>query len=363
MYERLILMRELLADTGSIYLHCDYHKSHHIRSLLDEVFGADMFVNEIIWKKTTAPKAQSVQFANIHDTIFAYSKTPVFTFNRQYTSYDKSYIDSFYRYTDENGRRYRISDFSQNGQGEGRYFGDQFIMPKSGKHWIWSQERIDQGMKEGRIIISKNGVPGLKRFLDEMPGNPLRDIWDDINAIGPQSSEQENYPTQKPEALIERIIISATNPDDLVFDCFMGSGTTQAVAMKLGRKFIGADINLGAIHTSTKRILSVAKDLKGLDNSEDKYTGLEVYNVNNYDFFRNPVEAKELLLEALEIQPFPKSDVWDGELDGRMVKIMPVNRIATKADLKELLANLPYKTYEKRKEENSKLPVEKITIV
>lgn len=363
MYERLILMRELLADTGSIYLHCDYHKSHHIRSLLDEVFGADMFVNEIIWKKTTAPKAQSVQFANIHDTIFAYSKTPVFTFNRQYTSYDKSYIDSFYRYTDEKGRRYRISDFSQNGQGEGRYFGDQFIMPKSGKHWIWSQERIDQGMKEGRIIISKNGVPGLKRFLDEMPGNPLRDIWDDINAIGPQSSEQENYPTQKPEALIERIIISATNPDDLVFDCFMGSGTTQAVAMKLGRKFIGADINLGAIHTSTKRILSVAKDLKGLDNSEDKYTGLEVYNVNNYDFFRNPVEAKELLLEALEIQPFPKSDVWDGELDGRMVKIMPVNRIATKADLKELLANLPYKTYEKRKEENSKLPVEKITIV
>jgi len=363
MYERLILMRELLADTGSIYLHCDYHKSHHIRSLLDEVFGADMFVNEIIWKKTTAPKAQSVQFANIHDTIFAYSKTPVFTFNRQYTSYDKSYIDSFYRYTDENGRRYRISDFSQNGQGEGRYFGDQFIMPKSGKHWIWSQERIDQGMKEGRIIISKNGVPGLKRFLDEMPGNPLRDIWDDINAIGPQSSEQENYPTQKPEALIERIMISATNPDDLVFDCFMGSGTTQAVAMKLGRKFIGADINLGAIHTSTKRILSVAKDLKGLENSEDKYTGLEVYNVNNYDFFRNPVEAKELLLEALEIQPFPKSDVWDGELDGRMVKIMPVNRIATKADLKELLANLPYKTYEKRKEENSKLPVERITVV
>ena len=419
MYERLLLLRELLSDKGTLYLHCDYHKSHHLRILLDEVFGPDMFVNEIIWKKTTAPKAQSTQFANIHDTIFAYAKTPSFTFNKQYTPYDDSYTDSFYRYTDENGRRYRISDFSQNGQGEGRYFGDKFIVPNPGKHWIWSQERIDQGMKEGRIVISKNGVPGLKRYLDEMPGNPLRDIWDDINAIGPQSSEQENYPTQKPESLVERIMISATNPGDLVFDCFMGSGTTQAVAMKLGRRFIGADINLGAIQTTTKRLLSIAKDLKpvrksvtyemphpqlsmvaeepaqylaaasaggktelsaedrgkvidyfkskGLDTSaleEDvKYTGFEVYNVNNYDFFRNPAEARDLLIAALEIQPFPQSDVWDGELDGRMVKIMPVNRIATKADLKELLANLPYKTYEKRKEVSQNQPVERMTIV
>ena len=419
MYERLLLLRELLSDKGTLYLHCDYHKSHHLRILLDEVFGPDMFVNEIIWKKTTAPKAQSTQFANIHDTIFAYAKTPSFTFNKQYTPYDDSYTDSFYRYTDENGRRYRISDFSQNGQGEGRYFGDKFIVPNPGKHWIWSQERIDQGMKEGRIVISKNGVPGLKRYLDEMPGNPLRDIWDDINAIGPQSSEQENYPTQKPESLVERIMISATNPGDLVFDCFMGSGTTQAVAMKLGRRFIGADINLGAIQTTTKRLLSIAEDLKpvrksvtyemphpqlsmvaeepaqylaaasaggktelsaedrgkvidyfkskGLDTSaleEDvKYTGFEVYNVNNYDFFRNPAEARDLLIAALEIQPFPQSDVWDGELDGRMVKIMPVNRIATKADLKELLANLPYKTYEKRKEVSQNQPVERMTIV
>lgn len=360
MYERLLIMRELLSDKGTIYLHCDYHKNHHLRALLDEVFGPDMFVNEIIWKKTTAPKAQSAQFANIHDTILVYSKTPSFKFIKQYTPYDDSYTESFYRYIDENGRRYRISDFSQNGQGEGRYFGDQFIVPNPGKHWIWSQERIDQGMKEGRIVISKNGVPGLKRYLDEMPGNPLRDIWDDINAIGPQSNEQENYPTQKPEALIERIMISATEPGDLVFDCFMGSGTTQAVAMKLGRRFIGADINLGAIQTTTRRLLSIAAELGG---QIDKYTGFEVYNVNNYDFFRNPVEARDLLIAALEIQPFPASDVWDGELDGRMVKIMPVNRIATKADLKELLANLPYKTYDKRKEENPGKPVERITIV
>ena len=175
--------------------------------------------------------------------------------------------------------------------------------------------------------------------------------------------ERLDYPTQKPEALLERIIKMASNEDSLVFDCFMGSGTTQAVAMKLGRRFIGADINLGAIQTTTKRLINVADELNGQLQHEERYTGFEVYNVNNYDFFRNPIEAKNLVIEALEIQPFVQGNVWDGELDGRMVKIMPVNRIATKADLEELKANLPYKIYEKRKEENPRQPVELITIV
>lgn len=172
------------------------------------------------------------------------------------------------------------------------------------------------------------------------------------------AKERLDYPTQKPERLIEDVIKAASNPGDLVFDCFMGSGTTQAVALKLGRRYIGADINLGSIQTTTKRLLNITND-----NPNEAFSGFEVYNVNNYDFFRNPVEARELLIEALEVQPFPQSDIWDGELDGRMVKIMPVNRIATKADLEELKANLPYKTYEKRKEENPNQPVEKITIV
>ena len=195
--------------------------------------------------------------------------------------------------------------------------------------------------------------------------------------------EPVGYPTQKPEKLIERIIRASSNIGDIVFDCFMGSGTTQAVAMKLGRKFIGADINLGAVQVTTKRLLQLqdklaepmqeiikldvidlesGKEEQQIMNAE-KYTGFEVYNVNNYDFFRNPIEARDLIIQALEIQPFPQSDVWDGELDGRMVKIMPVNRIATKADLEELKANLPYKTYEKRKTENPTQPVERITIV
>ena len=188
------------------------------------------------------------------------------------------------------------------------------------------------------------------------------DTWY-IATINAMAKEKENYPTQKPEELLSKIILASSNPGDIVFDCFMGSGTTQAVAMKLGRRFIGADINLGSIQTTTKRLINVANELNESLQDDEKYIGFEVYNVNNYDFFRNPVEARDLIIQALEIQPFPQSDVWDGELDGRMVKIMPVNRIATKADLEELKANLPYKTYEKRKAENPTQPVEKITIV
>ena len=195
----------------------------------------------------------------------------------------------------------------------------------------------------------------------------MGDVWDDIMSFqqAATSTELLGYPTQKPEKLVERIVSASSNPGDIVFDCFMGSGTTQAVAMKLGRRFIGADINLGAIQTTTKRLINIAKDYEvaSLTDGEPKYTGFEVYNVNNYDFFRNPVEARELIISALEIQPFSQSNIWDGELDGRMVKIMPVNRIATKADLQSLLDNLPYKTYEKRKEELPNQPVERITIV
>lgn len=219
-------------------------------------------------------------------------------------------------------------------------------------------------IEELNAKIDEEGCPTCGLKGQWYKNSALRDVWD-ITALFRNSKERVNYPTQKPEEILQRIILSTTQKGDLIFDCFMGSGTTQAVAMKLGRRFLGADINLGAIQTTTKRLLSVAE---GLNIEEDvtqniKYTGFEVYNVNNYDFFRNPVEARDLLIEALEVQDFPQGDVWDGELDGRMVKIMPVNRIATKADLKELLANLPYKTYEKRKEENPSQPVELITIV
>lgn len=196
-------------------------------------------------------------------------------------------------------------------------------------------------------------------------GKIPEDWWEFAVAarIPVDGKKRMGYPTEKPEKLLNRIIEASSNPGDIVFDCFMGSGTTQAVAMKLGRRFIGADINLGAIQTTTKRLINVARDLNAQIDAGDKYTVFEVYNVNNYDLFRNPVEARDLILQALEVQPFETSNVYDGEKDGRMIKVMPVNRIATKADLQGLIANLPYKSFEKRKEEDPSAVVLKLTLV
>lgn len=328
MYERFILMRELLSEKGCIYVHCDWHKVHHLRCLLDEVFGAGNFVNEIVWHYADYMQGNATtSLPRKHDTILFYSKTPKYYYSRVKVPLDKPV------------KRNRV---------------------------VWNGKT-----KSLEVARDENG----KIIYDEFTDRFLDSVWEeDVLNIGQTSvtrktsSENLNYPTQKPKKILELIIEASSQPGDIVFDCFMGSGTTQAVAMKLGRRFIGADINLGALQTTTKRLLSVAKELEdgqtSMESSGDiKYTGFEVYNVNNYDFFRNPVEARDLLISALEIQPFPQGAVWDGELDGRMVKIMPVNRIATKADLKELLANLPYKTYEKRKEENPNQPVERMTIV
>ena len=310
MYERLILLRELLSDTGTIYLHCDWHKVYQLKIIMDEIFGISNFRNEIVWCYTAASNTGK-DFPKKHDTILRYSKTDNYIFNK-----------------------------------------DSIRIP-------YAEGSLDRA---NRNVIARDGMK-FNAIVLNTDGKVPEDWWNDIQRAARYPGEVVGYPTQKSEKLVERIIKASSNPGDIVFDCFMGSGTTQAVAMKLGRKFIGADINLGAIQTTTKRLTAVAKELNSNQDNETKYTGFEVYNVNNYDFFRNPVEARNLLIEALEIQPFAQSDVWDGELDGRMVKIMPVNRIATKADLEPLKANLPYKTYEQRKEENPGQPVEKITIV
>ena len=303
MYERLILLRELLSDNGCIYLHCDWHKSHYLRMIMDEVFGPDKFVNEVIWHYSGAGTPKGC-WAKRHDNIFVYSKTDKYTFNADEvrTEYAAATVERF--------------SHAINNVRNGINFGSQSLNP-----------------------------------LGKYPEDVL-----DISIEAPSASIRTGYPTQKPEALLEKIIKASSNPGDLVFDCFMGSGTTVSVAKKLGRRFIGADINMGSIQTTKKRLLTSSE-------TSEYECGFEIYNVNNYDFFRNPVEARELIIKALEIQAFPQGNVWDGELDGRMVKIMPVNHIATKADLEQLKSNLPYKMYEKRREDNPNKPVESITIV
>ena len=329
MYERLTIMYHLLSEKGALYIHCDWHKSAQLRCLCDEIFGPENFRNEIIWCYRTSLRSSNKSFGRDHDTILFYSKSNQHDIHpdRKDFPVSEATIKRWAAYADENG----------------------FV---SNKHFAGSNSTIIDTSDETKGFYINQGIP--------------RDWWE-ISANVAKGNTSEvfagKYPTQKPEALIERIVKASSDPGDIVFDCFMGSGTTQAVAMKLGRRFIGADINLGSIQTTTKRLINVANELNEQLQDDEKYTGFEVYNVNNYDFFRNPVEARDLIIQALEVQPFPQSDVWDGELDGRMVKIMPVNRIATKADLEELKANLPYKTYEKRKAENPTQPVEAITIV
>ena len=331
MYERLILLRELLSDTGSIYLHCDWHKVHLLRCMMDEIFSPVNFQNEIIWRYSGWNKKNKTYFNKRHDNILYYSKrsTPFFDPYKEEWESKEEYVKQRKQKMsiDEDGREYVLSD-------------------------------------------GGNGTR-IKRYLDEAitDGRHIDDVWL-IDKINNSDKQAVDYPTQKPESLIERIILSSSKPSDLVFDCFMGSGTTQAVAMKLGRRFIGADINLGAVDTTVKRLLKIQKELteqdKELDLTEDNtqlYTGFEVYNVNNYDVFRNPTEAKDLLIKALELQPLPGNDLYDGEKDGRMVKIMPVNRIATRTDLNELITNFPYAIFDKRNNEAPGKPVELITLV
>lgn len=336
MYERLILLRELLSDDGSIWVHCDWRKSHYLKIMLDEIFGPDSFKGHVTWRSMTSSGFKGkTSLGKSHDDLLYYSKSSNnYIYNPVMIPYSKEYIEERFNKIDETGRRFK----------------DEKIGTAT------SDETIKRLKAEGRIYYTSTGTPRIKHFLDESTGYPADDIWTDIFGENSQSKNLTNYPTQKPEALLERIINMCSNEGDMVFDCFMGSGTTQAVAMKLNRRFIGADINLGSIQVTSKRLVNVMEQLK-------INVGFEVYNVNNYDIFRNPLEAKELLKEILEIQDLGNNRIFDGEKDGYMVKVMPINRITTKADLNELITNLDYKLYELRQSSNPNEVVENILLI
>jgi len=362
MYERLLLLRELLANSGSIFVHCDWHKSHHLRCILDEIFGSDSFANEIIWKRGNPRVNASGHFSHNTDTILFYKKSKDSKFQTVYTPLEDEYYDKYYTKVCEiTGKRFMPSPLIGHVGTNKEYNWRGFQ-----RAWRYPEYRLDELDSEGRIYWpdSGEGVPRFKKYIDESKGRAVQNLWTDINGVNSQAKEDTKYPTQKPIALIQRIIEATTEHGDLVFDCFMGSGTTQEAALKSGRKFIGADINLGAIQTTTKRLIRVADELSQADLDDDiqKYTGFEIYNVNNYDVFRNPVEAKSLLLEALEIEP-TSGTIYDGVKDGYQVKVMPVNRIATREDLNELIANFPYKVFDQRKAEALNKPVESLMLI
>ncbi|MCL2721605.1 MAG: site-specific DNA-methyltransferase, partial [Treponema sp.] len=333
-------------EKGSIYIHLDEKRAHYIKLIFDEIFGQSCFKREIIWDITVLSgfKVQAQNWIRGHDTILYYTKSNNPIFNKLRQPHRKAYLDRFNK-IDEEGRRYF------DGRGTILYL-DEII--KKGKPFgdVWDDTLSYQLFR--KQVEEVENIDELKNILKE--SNSVQDIsnvWDNIMSFQqiPTALENVGYPTQKPETLLERIIKTSSNPGDLVFDCFMGSGTTQAVAMKLGRRFIGADINLGAIQTTMKRLTKIKKELDTQLNAEEpKYTSFKIFNVNNYEFFNNLIQAKELLIEALNIQKENSSSYYDGTKDGRMVKIMPINMIASKADITALTANLPYKEFDKIKE-------------
>ncbi|MDQ5826934.1 MAG: site-specific DNA-methyltransferase, partial [Chloroflexota bacterium] len=236
-YETALTLRELLHDKGSLYVHLNSDVGYHARIVLDEVFTGG-FQSDVIWRRTSSHSG-TIGYAQIHEIILYYTKSASFTWNKQHQSYDQDYIDSRFTGTDEDGRQWKDSDLTGSGtrRGETGQVWRGFDVTAKGRHWMFPPSVLEELDSKGKLYWSpRGGMPRLKQYLDEMSGTPITSIWADIPPVNSQAKERVGYPTQKPEALLERIIKASSNEGDLVLDCFCGSGTTATVAEKLNRR-------------------------------------------------------------------------------------------------------------------------------
>lgn len=243
MTARLVELHRVLKPTGSLYLHCDSTASHYLKVILDTIFDPTAFQNEIIWKRRQGMHNTSRRYGSVTDTILFYAKSDKFLFNKQFGESDPEYIEKFFRHVDENGRRYRIDNLANPADRPNLKYSYKGYPPPT-KGWAVSLQRMEQMDREGRLWFPSNpqGRIQRKRFLDEVAGQPVESLWDDIAPIHAHAAERLGYPTQKPLVLLERIIAASSNPGDLVLDPFCGCGTAVAAAQKLGRRWIGIDI-------------------------------------------------------------------------------------------------------------------------
>lgn len=283
-YERLSLIRSLLAADGILYVHCDPIIGPYVRLAIDEVFDQKNFLNSISWRRTTTKndyRQGASLFPRIREEIYFVAKSSETsrTFNQPFQPYEEEYVSTKYRYKDKDGRLYRLDNLTAPGAGTRGHPTYEFLGVT--RYWRYNREKMQELYEQGRVIQTKPGtVPQYKRYLDEVAGISVGDIWDDIAPINSQADERENYPTQKPEQLLARAIEAASKPGDLIADFFCGSGTTLAVAEKLGRKWIGCDLGRFAIHTSRKRLIGVQRDLKSQGKS---YRSFEILNLGKYE--------------------------------------------------------------------------------
>ncbi len=255
MAPRLLEMKRVLKPTGSIYLHCDPIASHYIKMLMDAVFGTGNFHNEIIWKRTDAKGNVQKKYGWIHDVILFYSKTNDWTWNQQYAAYDEDYVENFYNKIGKNDRKYQLTDLTapMSRASKGQIYSWKGYTPPTSRCFVYNEEKMRQLDDAGKIAYTSNGCPRLIRYLDEMQGNKCPDIWTDIKIASKE--ERMGYPTQKPEALLERVIKASTNEGDIVLDPFCGCGTTIAAAEKQKRKWVGIDITYLSIDVIKKRLI------------------------------------------------------------------------------------------------------------
>jgi DNA modification methylase len=314
MAPRLVELRRVLKETGSIYLHCDPTASHYLKMLMDAVFGPVNFRSELVWKRS-ASHGGAVSYNDIHDVILFYSKGELPTWNPPYAGHDPEYVRTHYTNQDPDGRKYQLVSANGAGQGPARRFGDRWIDPPTGRHWAWTQERVDALMAEGRIVFTSSGMPRYKRYLDDTPGTPLGTIWADIPPINSQAAERLGYPTQKPEALLERIIKASSNEGDMVLDPFCGCGTTIAVAQRLNRRWIGIDVTCLAINLMRRRLETAFGGKAAFDVIGEPTAFSEAQQLAA----ENPYQFQWWALDLVGARPVVEKKGADKGVDGRLV--------------------------------------------
>ena len=288
MYENLMAIKSVLSDTASIYVHLDYHIGHYVKILMDEIFGEDNFRNEIIWKRTGAHN-DAGKYGVVHDNILWYTKTNEYYFRESYIELTEEHKNTRFKYLDpETGRKFYPGPITAPGTGPSRTFRGELLAPPPGRHWSYSQSKIDELERQNKIYYSSTGIPYLKEYEDEYiaQGRRVQSIWDDI-LPSKTGKELVDYATQKPEALLERIIKASSNKGMVVADFFGGSGVTAAVANRLGRKFIHADININSIQTTRDRLLAAKAEFDVMEIKD----GVSLY--------RNPVQTMERLKKLI----------------------------------------------------------------
>jgi site-specific DNA-methyltransferase (adenine-specific)/adenine-specific DNA-methyltransferase len=344
-YERLILMRDLMHPEGSIYVHCDWRVNAFIRLAMNEVFGTENFINQITWKRAHTVKGNigqgSKYMGENTDTVFAYAKSSSYVFNSLFLPYSDDYINTFFKYIEpKTGRKYRLT--SMIGPGGVAKGNPTYEIMGVTRAWRYSEATMKDLISKGMIVQTSPGtVPQKKQYLDEGSGVSIQSLWDDIPGIGASSNEGTNYPTQKPEALLERIVKTSSNEGDLVADFFCGSGTTAAVAEKLGRKWIATDLGKFGIHTTRKRLIQVQRELKAAGKP---FRAFEVLNLGRYErqaylnistrlsakkkadaLAKKEQEFRDLILKAYRAEPLPDAAFFHGKTGGRLVIVGPIN--------------------------------------